>query len=666
MDMSDTSIKKNNNDIQYADNTGSPESQNLNLQTLYSIINSFTNPMLIINRGLEIIWNNQVTIELYGDQKGKKCGQFLKPNSHRLCSQKTYCVAEQTILDGQRHSGEFSVLTQSEEKHCFLVTSSAIQDKTETSQLFLLTLEDITYKKNMEHDINRLMELHQEVIRVIPLSIQLLDRDLKICYWNPTMEKMMGISASNVQGKKFSEIFPAIIKPEMMKKALESALKKGKPFFKQSNRQLLPNGSEIYYNLNIFPLKDSNGLVNFILICLEDITEQKSIETLLGKKTEQQAKDIKEWEKNFHALVENCQEGIGIIKGVSFSYLNPSLAMMLGYKNPKELIGQTLKTIHPDESWEIIQDRIEKIRQGKSIAPQLEIKATKKDGTIIDLDVSTSDLYIDGERTALATFRDITEKKKAEESEKKLHEHILHSDRLAAMGRFSAGIAHEINNPLAVLSGRIQELLQTYEQDEKLRYNFASMKRVCDRIGKIVDSLLFFSKQKIEPKYLHEINEVIEDAISMFERQTVGKGVRLIKHYTPDLPPVVITATQIQQVCVNLLINAIDATKVGDTITISTKLDKKQKNITVTFKDSGCGISKKYLPKIFDPFFTTKEIDKGSGLGLSISSGIIKDHHGTIRVRSKEGSGTIFTITLPLPTQEEVKLYSLNASAYRL
>ncbi len=664
--MSDTFIKKNNKNNQYADTTGFPGSQDLNLQTLYSIINSFKNPLLIINKDLEIIWNNHVIIEQYGDQKGKKCYQFLKPKSQRPCSQETYCVAKKTFLDGQRHSGEFCTLSQSGKKHYSLVTSSTIPDKNKNVEAVLLTLEDITYEKNMEYDINRLKELNQEIIRVIPISIQLLDSDFRICYWNPTMEKMMGMSLSKVQGKKFSEIFPAIIKPDMIEKALESALKEGKPFAKQSNRQLLPTGSEIYYNLKIFPLKDNDGLVNFILICLEDITEQKSIESEFGEKTQQQAKDIKEWEKNFHSLVENCQEGIGIIKGVTFSYLNPSLTMMLGYKNPQELIGQTLKVIHPDEAWKIIQDRIEKKRQGKPIAPHLEIKAKRKDGTIIDLDVSTSDVYIDGEPTTLATFRDITEKKKTEESEKKLHEHILHSDRLAAMGRFSAGIAHEINNPLAVLSGRIQELLQTYEQDENLRYNFASMKRVCDRIGKIVDSLLFFSKQKIEPKYLHEINEVIEDAISMFERQTVGKGVRLIKHYTPDLPPVVITATQIQQVCVNMLINAIDATKVGDTITISTKLDKKQENITITFKDTGCGIPKKYLPKIFDPFFTTKEIDKGSGLGLSISSGIIKDHHGTIRVRAKEGSGTIFTISLPLPTQEEVKQYSLNPSSYRL
>ncbi|MGA1873999.1 MAG: PAS domain S-box protein [bacterium] len=642
------------------------EAGSLNPQIMQGILNSMSDLMMIVDKSLEIIWNNLVFARHYGNKKGEKCYQFLKPEPSFSCCDEACCIAQQTFSDGLSHSGEFSITSLSGNKQYYSVTSAPVlSPKRNGTTAVLLILRDITLKKRMEQDLCQLRELNEEIIKIVPLGIQVVDRELRICLWNPAMEKIMHIPFALVQGKKLIEISPGMANSKM-KKIFEQIFLEGKPFFEQSHRQPMPDGSEVYYRLSIFPLKDGNGKVSFILICLEDITEHKSIENELEKKTREQARGIREWERKFSALVENSIEGIGISKGEIITYVNPSLGRILGYEQ-HELIGQSLRILQPDdESKNILLERLERKRQGRSNPPRYELRVGKKDGTMIDLDVSSSNIYVDGELITLYTVRDITERKEAEERERKLHEHMLHSDRLAAMGRFAAGVAHEINNPLAVLSGRIQELLIKYERDEELRHNFASMKRVSDRIGKIVDSLLFFSKQKEEPKYLYEINAVIEDAISMFERQTMTKGVRLIKHYAPNLPSVIVTASQIQQVCVNLLINAIDATDLGDVITISTRLDKKRESILIIFKDTGCGIPKEYQEKIFEPFFTTKEVGKGSGLGLSISSGIIKDHHGNIRVRSKEGSGTIFTIKLPLPTPEEMLQYGLDPSPMSL
>jgi len=528
-------------------------------------------------------------------------------------------------------------------------------------------LRKIINSCRIEHDICQLNGLSEEIINFVPIGIYVLDRKFDIRLWNPAMERITHIPTGRVLGKGAFEIFPNNTTTVELLEICKRVLQEGKPFFKKSNPHLTINDSTVYYNLSVFPLQgqDPESRVDFILICLEDITEYKSIEHELEEEAKKQAKGMEEWERNFYALVESSLEGIGISKGETITYVNPSLAGILGYKDPGELIGQNLTIMHPSEAWDVLQDRIERRRQGKSNPPRFEIKAKKKDGTIIDLEVSTSNVCANGDWVTLTTVRDITEKKKIEDQERKIHEHILHSDRLAAMGRFSAGIAHEINNPLAVLSGRIQELLIRHEDNKELRHNFASMKKVCDRIGKIVDNLLSFSRQKEAPRYLYEINEVIEDAISMFETQTVTKGVRLVKQYAHDLPPVIIIASQIQQVCINLLINAIDATNVGDEITISTKLDKNQKNVTIIIKDTGDGIPKNYLDKIFEPFFTTKELGRGSGLGLSISSGIIKAHQGSIRVRSKVGLGTIFTIKLPIPTPETLQQCGINPAKYQ-
>ncbi|MEW6379004.1 MAG: PAS domain S-box protein [bacterium] len=514
----------------------------------------------------------------------------------------------------------------------------------------------------MGQDISRFSELGEEIIQVIPVGIHLLDTNFRICLWNPAMEKMTQIPASQALGKAAFEIFPHTFTTRMQE-ICTSVLREGKPVFRNETPQFMISGSSVQYSLSIFPLRNQAGLIDFLLICLEEMPDYKSRENELEKDAGRQAREMEIWEKNFYALVEGSLEGIGISTGETITYVNPSLARILGYKNPKELIGQSLMALSTPEAWEIIQERITRRRQGKPNPPRFEIKAQRKDGAVIDLEISTSHVLVDGTWVTLATIRDISEKKKIEDQERKIHEHILHSDRLAAMGRLSAGIAHEINNPLAVLSGRIQDLLTKYEAHEELGHNFASMKRVCDRIGKIVDSLLFFSRQKEEPRYLYEIHEVIEDAISMFEAETVTRGVRLIKQYAHNIPPVIVVASQIQQVCVNLLINAIDATKLGDEITISTKLDTARENVMIIFKDTGGGIPKKYLSKIFEPFFTTKEVGRGSGLGLSISAGIIKAHRGSIRVRSKEGLGTIFTIKLPLPTPEDLQQCGMNPAS---
>jgi PAS domain S-box-containing protein len=249
----------------------------------------------------------------------------------------------------------------------------------------------------------------------------------------------------------------------------------------------------------------------------------------------------------------------------------------------------------------------------------------------------------------LELIQDITAKRQEEEKQKRLQQQLVHSDRLISIGRLAAGVAHEINTPLAILSGMIQGFLERNNSfSREIIKEFKTMQKVTKRIEKIVDSLLELShfEGHEQPKLIN-INELIKDTISLIDEQFAAKNKNIILKLSSRLPKIKGFAEQLQQVFMNLLINADDATIDGDTISITTS-QKDKNTININFKDTGTGMPEDMLSKIFDPFFTTKEVGKGTGLGLSITYGIIKRHHGTIHVKSKIGRGTTFDINLPV------------------
>lgn len=249
----------------------------------------------------------------------------------------------------------------------------------------------------------------------------------------------------------------------------------------------------------------------------------------------------------------------------------------------------------------------------------------------------------------LELIQDITDKKLEEEKQKKLQQQLMHSDRLISIGRLAAGVAHEINTPLAILSGMIQGFLERSESfTRETIKEFKTMQKVSKRIEKTVDSLLDLSHSEgtEQPKFIN-INELIKNTVFLIDEQFLEKNKHIILKLSPSLPKINGFAEQLQQVFINLLINADDATESGDTISIIT-YQRDKKTIHINFKDTGSGIPDDHVLKIFDPFFTTKEVGRGTGLGLSITYGIIERHHGTISVKSKIGKGTVFDINLPV------------------
>jgi len=229
---------------------------------------------------------------------------------------------------------------------------------------------------------------------------------------------------------------------------------------------------------------------------------------------------------------------------------------------------------------------------------------------------------------------------------------LLQSEKLASIGQLAAGVAHEINNPMGVILGFAQGILKTLPQDAPLRKPLETIEKESLRCKYIVQNLLDFARRS-EPTFrLTNINELIDASCGLVEHQTSLQNVRLVKGYDPALPSIMADPNQLQQVFINIILNAYQAMPNGGILHITTRTEGPE--LQAIFTDTGTGIPPENVQHIFDPFFTTKEVGEGTGLGLSVSYGIIKAHGGNIEVESQMGKGTTFVIKLPLDKSKGV------------
>lgn len=229
---------------------------------------------------------------------------------------------------------------------------------------------------------------------------------------------------------------------------------------------------------------------------------------------------------------------------------------------------------------------------------------------------------------------------------------IAEAERLAMVGQLAAGVAHEINNPLTGILLYCDLVLKNMPADSPQRANLEKINNEAKRCKTIVRGLLDFSRQtepEIKPLML---NTTVEEVLALVKNQPLFLNISIEKNLDPSLPMVNADISQIHQVFMNIILNAVEAMHGNGTLAITTGLTEDKRYIYTTFTDTGQGITEENLPKIFDPFFTTKETGHGTGLGLSISYGIIKKHHGEIDVTSEVGKGTTFIVKLPLAKQQ--------------
>jgi signal transduction histidine kinase/CheY-like chemotaxis protein len=285
----------------------------------------------------------------------------------------------------------------------------------------------------------------------------------------------------------------------------------------------------------------------------------------------------------------------------------------------------------------------------------LEVEFLRRDGSVLWAELKMNFMRDAAGRPVgiLGVMRDSSERKKAEEQRREFEQKAQLVSHLASVGELSAGVAHEINNPLTGVIG-YAELLMQEDVPEHIKNDLEIIRDGAKRVADIVKGLLTFARQTKPERKLVDINQVLGVSVRLRAYELETGNIKVTAKLAPDLPLTIADPGQLQQVFLNLLINAEMEMKLahgkGKLIIKAEQLDN---NIRISFKDDGPGIAKENLEKIFDPFFTTREIGKGTGLGLSICHGIVAEHGGRIWAESKLGKGATFIVELPVVTEEK-------------
>jgi len=260
---------------------------------------------------------------------------------------------------------------------------------------------------------------------------------------------------------------------------------------------------------------------------------------------------------------------------------------------------------------------------------------------------------------------DITERRQAEKEKERLYldletrlvelretqSQLIQSAKLAAVGELAAGVAHELNNPLTSIMGFSNLLLWDAAPDDAMREDLETIVSEANRARTIVRNLLTFARQVESYPENSDLNQVLQETLALVRRHIESDGIEVVEQYAPDLPTLRLDVGRMKQVFLNLINNAHQAMAQGDRLFISSQQEGEE--LVVRIRDTGRGIPEEHRGQIFEPFFTTKPVGQGTGLGLSVSLGIVHDHGGRIEVESQVGQGSTFTVWLPIQVRRE-------------
>jgi len=451
----------------------------------------------------------------------------------------------------------------------------------------------------------------------------------KILYVSPKSVELYGYKPGDLIGKHLKKTTPVSELPKALK-ALKSVLS-GKVITHFEINQMNANGNIIPVEINAVPVRKEGKIIAAEGI-IRDITERKQAEENIKKAAQ-------EWRTTFDSITDLVSIHD---KDFKFVRVNKSFAEAFEMK-PKELIGKTC--------YEIVHGTNEPI----PLCPHKQTMKTRKPITAeffeprlgVHLEMSASPIF-NGKGEIVGSVhitKDITKRKKMEAQ-------LITTDRLASIGELASGIAHELNNPLTSIIG-FSDLLLGRDISNDVKEDIRVINREAQRTSKVVRNLLTFARKHETEKKPVDINGAIKTVLELRAYEQKVNNIQADTYFASDLPEIVADGFQMQQVFLNIIINAehfmIGAHGKG-TLTITT--ERVGDIIRTSFADDGPGIAEENLGHLFDPFFTTKKVGKGTGLGLSISYGIITEHGGRIYAESELGKGATFVVELPISSSD--------------
>ena len=497
---------------------------------------------------------------------------------------------------------------------------------------------DVTEREQAEEAQKKAEEEKSAFLEEAPVGIIHTDLKGNITYVNKRFESETGYSREEITYKNGPQLdwLPACTKKYLTKRMAvrlkESPVKHWETQFK------CKNGQSIWLELEGKILRKSGIPIGFQIIAVNN-TERKRAEEAL-----------KQSEEKYRALFDSTVIGTVVIDSETMKVVmaNQAAVRMLGFSSVKEIIGVNPLDFIPPEDRERVSELLLKDFFEQDLRRTQDFRMITKDDREIWISANGARIMHEGRLVGLACFTDITKQKQQ-------NERLMMTDRLASLGELASGAAHELNNPLTSIIGFSQLLIEKEVPDD-IREELKLINNEARRAVIVTNNFLSFARKHSSTKQLNQINNIIEDVLELRAYEHKVNHIDVERHLDTNLPEILVDYFQMQQVFMNIIINAeyfLVKTHNKGTLTITT--EKENGTVRISFADDGPGITSENLGRIFDPFFTTKEAGDGTGLGLSICHGIVNEHSGQIYATSQLGKGTTIVIELPIKKPAHIK-----------
>jgi len=506
-------------------------------------------------------------------------------------------------------------------------------------------VRDVTYRKHIEEALRQSEKSYRELVDFLPISIFEMDRAGNIITGNQAIFEMFGYVEEDLE--KGINVFQSIVPDhrERLKMNIQRVLN-GEKIGGSEYLGIRKNGSTfplITYTSPIVREDKPVGLRGALI----DLTNQKWIEESLRRSNfslaqAQRIAHMGNWEWDIESGEVFWSEEIYRILGTS------SQMFVMTYRS-------FIESVFPDDR-EIVRRAINKSIIDRTIS-EIEHRIVRRDGVVREVYERIEPVTDDKGKIVkiIGVLQDITEKKRTERDLQNAREQLLQSEKLAAMGRLSAGVAHEILNPVSIIFMELQLLQNMKNLSPEIQEELKVCVAQINRIVTIAENLKQFSRIPETKMIMFNIKDIIANVLKIYATQLKIEGIETKVHCKSDLPLIAVDKEKIEQVFINLITNAAAAMEGKEKKLLTITIDRKVINgdrdfIQTVVADTGTGIKNEHMMKIFDPFFTTKQQGKGTGLGLSISYGIINDHGGNIWAENNEEGGASFYVMLPVKT----------------
>jgi PAS domain S-box-containing protein len=625
-----------------------------NFLQLQAVFDNMTDAIVVADFEAKTLLHNQAAVKLLGAEKKlvsfedvRDSYEVFSPSGVPISFDQSpmvraahgdYCTNAEMVF--RRKDGGFPVTTE--------ITTVPLANSLSKSAKIILSIRDVGERVLAEELIRRQKTQLQNVFDNLNEGILLMDMDLNIVQINRAASRLLGIRSATLSRESIVRAFE-VLSPNgdpIPQDKWPSALASNGEFLQNREYRLRRNdtGHTILAEISTSPVFDSSGELMQIIYCYRDITRTKKAD---------------EERRRLASIVETSEDAIigKDNKGIVTSW-NTGAVKIFGY-SADEMVGQSINILVPSDRLKEEENILARINNGEIVNNHFETMRVRKDGHHIHVWLTISPIW-DAHGNVIGASkiaRDITEKKKLENQ-------LQQSQKMDAVGQLTGGIAHDFNNLLSIVIGNL-DLIERNVPDDAAALKFVkTAQKAALRGADLTRRLLAFSSNEALSPVPINLHDLIQNMIQMTDR-VIGPEIKISMHFDESIHEILVDSAGFESALVNLMVNARDAMPKGGTITISTKfcnLDdayppvqaselKAGRYVCVSVSDTGEGMSRQTLAHVFEPFFTTKPRGKGTGLGLAMVYGFMKQSHGTVRIYSERDYGT--TVTLYLPVDDD-------------